>query len=225
QAVVLQELNFKPLPSRLTMSPESDPSHFWESVQIIEEAVHAVAPAAKIYLSETWPSGDLAARLAGDTTQPDFHEKYLKALDEIGDTYLASFRCAANRDGKVAGIAPLGEAWRRAWAEGLANPDPFQSSSPPVLWYGINAVNEPPIKKPDYHHPSALGAYLSGLTLFVQMTGSDVRKLGASEQAAAQLGVPGDLAAQLQRVAWEAVNRTRNTTAGRRTDPGTLVRP
>src|SRR5215813_12439344 len=76
QAVVLQELNFKPLPSRLTMSPESDPPHFWESVQIIEEAVHAVAPAAKIYLSETWPSGDLAARLAGDTTQPDFHEKY-----------------------------------------------------------------------------------------------------------------------------------------------------
>ena len=116
----------------------------------------------------------------------------MKALGDILDTNLASYRCAAQRDGKVAGVAPTGEAWRRAWDEGLANPDPFQSSpsSLPILWYGINAVNDPPITRPDYHHPSVYGAYLSGLVLFVQITGADVRKLGACELVAAKLGYP-----------------------------------
>jgi hypothetical protein len=209
QAVVLQEISTKPLPHALTMSPISDPPAFWASVQTIEQAVHAVAPAAKIYLYEPWPSGDLAHRIAGDATEPGFEEKYMKALDAIGDAYLASHECAAQRDGKVAGLAPAGEAWRRAWRDGLANPDPFQSSPSPllVLWYGLSAVNDPPITVPDYHHPGKYGAYLSGLVLFVQMTGADVRKLGAREQAAAQLGISGELAAHLQKEAWRTVKQ------------------
>ena len=150
-------------------------------------------------------------------------EKYLKALDELGDANLASFRCAARRDGKVAGVAPVGEAWRRAWRDGLANPDPFQSSSLPDLWYGINAVNGPPISKPDYHHPGVYGAYLSGLVLFVQMTGADVRTLGASEQAADRLGIPAALAVRMQQNAWLTVKRLRGTTSGKRKDPCTLL--
>ena len=128
QAVVLQELSIKPLPRSLTMNRLSDPPGFWASVKTIEQAVHAVAPAASVYLYETWPNGDLAHQLAGDTTQPGFHQKYLKALADLGDANLASFQCAAQRDGKVAGVAPAGEAWRSAWNEGLANPDPYQSS-------------------------------------------------------------------------------------------------
>jgi hypothetical protein len=118
-------------------------------------------------------SGDLAKTIAGDTSQPDFVEKYIKTLDELLDANLASYRCAAQRDGRIAGVAPAGEAWRRAWANGLANPNPFQpsASSLSLLWYGINAVNDPPISRPDYHHPSVYGAYLSGLVLFVRMTG------------------------------------------------------
>lgn len=214
QAVVLQELSTKPLPRSLTMSHLSDPPAFWASVQTIEQAVHAVAPAASIYLYETWPRADLAQHLAGDTTQPDFQEKYLKALGELGDANLASYQCAAQRDGKVAGVAPVGESWRRAWDDGVANPDPFQSSSLPDLWYGINAVNDPPITKPDRLHPSVYGAYLSGLVLFVQMTGADVRTLGAKERAAARLGIPGAVAVQLQHDAWQAVKQLRHTTKG-----------
>lgn len=225
QAVVLQELTVKPLPISLTDSKLSNPPGFWASVQTIEQAVHVVAPKSQIFLYETWASGDLAKKIAGATTQPDFHEKYMKALSDILDTNLASYRCAAQRDGKVAGVAPAGEAWRGAWDDGLANPDPFQSShsSLPILWYGINAVNDPPISKPDYHHPSVYGAYLSGLVLFVQMTGADVRKLGASEQAAAKLGIPGKLARRLQRVAWLAVKHRPRTTAGTTHNPCDLV--
>ena len=225
QAVVLQELSVKPLPRSLTNSELSDPPGFWASVQTIEQAVHLVAPKAQIFLYETWASGDLAKEIAGDAAQPDFHEKYMMALDDILDMNLASYRCAAQRDGKVAAVAPAGEAWRRAWDDGLANPDPFQSSpsSLPLLWYGINAVNDPPIKRPDYHHPSLYGAYLSGLVLFVQITRADVRKLGASEQVAVRLGIPGEFASRLQQEAWLAVKRRPRTTAATANNPCDLV--
>jgi hypothetical protein len=220
QAVVLQEISTKPLPFSLTMSSVSNPPGFWNSVETIEQAVHAVTPQASIYLYETWPRGDLARQLAGDPMQPGFGEKYMNALGELGDVNLASYECAAQRDGKIAGLAPVGEAWRRTWSDGLANPDPFQSSSLPLLWYGINAVNDPPIKKPDYLHPSVYGAYLSGLVLFVEMTGVDVRTLGASEQAAARFGIPGEVAAALQRDAWLAVEQLQDTS---KEDPCSLV--
>lgn len=225
QAVVLQELSVKPLPRSLTNNDLSDPPGFWASVQTIEQAVHLVAPKAQIILYETWASGDLAKEIAGDTTQPDFHQKYIQALDNLLDANLASYRCAAQRDGKVAGVARAGEAWRGTWDDGLANPDPFESSpsSLPLLWYGINAVNDPRITKPDYHHPGLYGAYLSGLVLFVQMTGADVRKLGASEQVAAKLGIPGELASRLQREAWRAVMHRPRTMAGTTNDPCDLV--
>jgi hypothetical protein len=214
QTVALQELSVKPLPRSLTNSEHSDPPGFWASVQTIEQAVHAVAPKAQIFLYEPWASGDLAKTIAGDTSQPDFEEKYFKALGEILDANLASYRCAAQRDGKIAGIAPAGEAWRRAWADGLANPDPFQPSPLPLLWYGINAVNDPPISRPDYHHPGVYGAYLSGLVLFVKMTGADVRRLGATERAAVELGIPSKLASRLQQEAWLAVTHRPSTWAG-----------
>lgn len=223
RAVVLQEISIKPLPSALTMSTLSDPFGFWVSVQTIEQAVHAAAPEASIFLYETWPSGALAHQLAGDETQPGFHEKFMNALNDIGDTNLASYQCAARRDGRVAGVAPVGEAWRRAWRDGLSNPDPFQSSPLPDLWYGINAVNDPPLSKPDHDHPSVYGAYLSGLVLFVQMTGADVRTLGASEEAAARLGISGDLAAQMQQDAWLTVKHMRGTRTGKRKNPCTLL--
>jgi hypothetical protein len=223
QGVVLQEISDKPLPKSLTGSAVSNPSGFWDSVKSIEQAIHAVAPKTSIFLYETWPSAELARKIAGDRKQPDFDEKYIKALDEIGDINLASYQCAARSDGKIAGVAPSGEAWRGAWRDGLANPNPFEPSPLPVLWYGLNAVNDPPIKNPDLHHPSIYGAYLSGLVLFVQMTGADVRKLGAEEQVAAKLGIPGDLAVQFQREAWLAVKHGRRAAANKHTDPCKLV--
>ena len=93
----------------------------------------------------------------------------------------------------------------------------------PLLWYGINAVNDPPIKKPDYHHPSRYGAYLSGLALFVKMTGADVRELGAREQVAAELGIPGKLASRFQQEAWLAVRGFPLTWAGISPRPCSLV--
>ncbi len=77
----------------------------------------------------------------------------------------------------------------------------------PLLWYNINPINDPPIEQADLHHPSIYGAYLSGLVLFQQITGDDVRNLGPTEKAAQQLGISSSVAIALQRVAWESVTQ------------------
>jgi hypothetical protein len=120
-------------------------------------------------------------------------------------------------------VAPAGEAWQRAWAQGLANPDPYVPSTLPLLWYGINAVNDPAITAPDYLHPGIYGAYLSGLVLFQQISGVDARTLGHGERAAQQLGIPAALAVQLQQVAWQTVTQESPAPVNQTADPCTLA--
>jgi hypothetical protein len=58
----------------------------------------------------------------------------------------------------------------------------------------------------DYLHASRYGSYLSALVIFGRLTGIDPWSLGASEQAAADLGIsPGD-AVKLQRIASEQLS-------------------
>jgi hypothetical protein len=125
----------------------------------------------------------------------------------LSDADHNAYYSAASQDGAIAGVAPLGDAWQRALTEGIANPDSLVTSSLPLLWYDINAINDPSITQPDLHHPSVYGAYLIGLVLFQQITGVDVRTLGMTEKAAEQLGVPAPVAVQLQQVAWESVTQ------------------
>ena len=55
----------------------------------------------------------------------------------------------------------------------------------------------------DYLHASKYGSYLSALVIFGKLTGINPATFGATEKAAADLGIgPGD-AGRLQRVAWE----------------------
>lgn len=222
-AVVLQELSEKPLPYSLTLSTTSDPAGFCSSVQTIEQGVHTAAPSAKVYLYETWPRADLAQALAGSPTSSGFTAPYLANLALLGNANHNAYYSAAAHDGAIAGVAAAGEAWQRAWAQSVANPDPYASSTLPSLWYGFNAVNNPVIPAPDYLHPSIYGAYLSGLVLFQQITGTDVRTLGANETAAAQLGIPSAVATQLQQVAWQTVVNENPAPINQTVDPCTLT--
>ncbi|MEK6346489.1 MAG: hypothetical protein V4764_03355 [Burkholderia sp.] len=206
-AVVLQELSAKPLPAALTGSSVSNPKDFCASVQTIERAVHGAAPHANVYLYAPWARADLAQTLAGSTSASGFAAQYQTALTALSDANHDAYANAAAADGAIAGVAPAGEAWRLAWNQGVANPDPFvaTNASLPLLWYGLNAVNDPQISAPDYLHPSANGAYLAGLVLYTQITGSDPTRFGAGEVAAQQLGIPGALAVRLQQIAAQAV--------------------
>ena len=133
-AVVLQEISTRPISKTFTGDSTSNPSNFCASVQTVEQAVHsadtaAAAAAAKIYLYETWPRADMAQTLAGSTTASGFATAYATALTNIGNAYHNVFYRAAAVDGQIAAVAPAGEAWTRAWAEGVANPNPYVGTS------------------------------------------------------------------------------------------------
>lgn len=209
-AVVLQEASFEPIPSALSQDANSDPQAFLNAVQTIEQGVHTAAPDANVYLYATWAPADTAYLDATANSTPFASDRYLKSLAELTVAYRNAYQTAAERDGHIRDIAPVGDAWALAWLQGIANPDPYAGSAPGVsLTFNYQPGSEPSTKDvptdAGYHHPSIYGAYLSGLVLFQTITKMDVRTLGAHEQAAAQLGIPGDVAQQLQRVAWETV--------------------
>ncbi|HDR9257325.1 TPA: hypothetical protein QDB21_003273 [Burkholderia vietnamiensis] len=208
-AVVLQELSAKPLPFALTHAAASDPAGFCASVAQLARGIRAVAPHARVYLYETWPRAELARALAGEPGSAGFHGRYLTRLTELVAAYRDAFARARRSDPAIVAVAPVGRAWQRAWATGVADPDPYARSGAPLLWYGIRADNDPPISRPDYLHPGVTGAYLSALVLFQQIAGVDVRTLGAREQAAAQLGITPQLAQRLQAVASDTVRQAR----------------
>lgn len=201
-AVVLQEQSTRPLPTALAAGGSSNPSAFCSAVQSLEQAIHDKAPDASIYLYETWPRADGAQSLAGDTSSSGFDAAYNNALAQIGDAYHDAYYGAAAKNGQITAVAPVGEAWQRAWADGVANPNPYNGTSAlPSLWYGIQPSNDPVISSPDRYHPSVYGAYLSALVLFQQISGIDARTLGSGETAATALGISSPIAVQLQKVA------------------------
>lgn len=219
-AVVLQEQSTKPLPAALANGGNSNPAGFCTSVQTLDDSIHDAAPSAAIYLYETWPRADGAKALVGDSAQAGFDAVYADALATLGDAYHDAYYRAAALAAGVRAVAPVGEAWQRAWAQGVAESNPYTGSSGlPSLWYGINIDNDPAISAPDRYHPSIYGAYLSALVLFQQITGTDVQILGPDESAAIGLGIPGAVAAQLQQVASQTVAVESSVLRGSTVDP------
>jgi hypothetical protein len=176
--VVLQEQTDKPL-----LQP---PTEFYSSVRFIENGIHAVNPAAKIYLYENWPKDN-----ADPTNNALQYRQYHNA-----------FYTAAATGRNITGVAASGDAWMRAWLEGYANESPTVASSLPVLWHVGTDSSSTSI---DFTHPSIYGAYLSALVHFQKITGIDVRTLGGNETAANDLGISPAIAITMQNVAWETV--------------------
>jgi hypothetical protein len=89
------------------------------------------------------------------------------------------------------GVLPVGEAWNRAIASGIADPDPYN---------GI-AFGQVDLWTYDHYHASIFGYYLEALVVFGRVTGLDPTRLGANERAADDLGIDPRVAVQLQQVA------------------------
>jgi hypothetical protein len=180
-------------------------------------------PNAQVYLLQTWARPDMVfphlatiadanypavpdGRPIVDTQGGAFPEGFpdtlyyaAEGLSGMTADLRAAFAARAQANPKFAGVIPVGEAFQRAVDEGIAKGDGFygadgtyataHSSDPLDLWWI------------DYLHASKHGSYLSALVIFGKLTGIDPWSLGASEQAAADLGIlPGD-AVRLQRVA------------------------
>jgi hypothetical protein len=93
----------------------------------------------------------------------------------------------------IDGVAPVGQAWNRAIATGIADANPYDGIAPSQL--NLWAI--------DNYHASDLGYYLEALVVFGKVTGVDPRTLGARERAAAELGIAPATAVALQKVAFD----------------------
>ena len=211
--VVLQEASFEPITNALSYNSNSDPQAFCNAVATMEQGIHGAAPKTNVFLYATWAPADTGWIDATNNGKLNFSDPtYIKGLGTLTAAYHDVNLTAATQDGHIAGIAPVGDAWALAWSQSIANPDPYGGSgSGPSLTFNYQAGSQPSTNNTPtdagFHHPSIYGAYLSGLVLFQKITGTDVRTLGATEQAAATLGISSTFAVQLQQIAWQAVSQ------------------
>ena len=178
---------------------------------------------AKVYLTQTWARPDMVfphlatvadanyptvpdGRPIVDTSNPAFPNGFPDTLyyEDEGLTAMTAdlrnaFASKAAANPGFAGVIPVGDAFLRAVDDGIAKGDGFYNAA------GTYAEEVPSDKLNlwwiDYLHASRHGSYLSALVIFGTVTGISPASFGASERAAADLGInPGD-AVRLQQVA------------------------
>jgi PEP-CTERM motif len=155
-----------------------------------------------VYLYQTWARPNLVnapfttvtdetTGAVSFTTTPatSFYPSLQAMTDDLHNAYFGV--AAANSD--FAGVAPVGDAFMRAVASGIATANMYapnaQTDGLIDLWWD------------DGTHASKWGSYLSALTLFGTITGIDPKTLGAAEIAAQDLGISTGDAVALQRIA------------------------
>ncbi|MEY3252969.1 MAG: hypothetical protein RL227_1942 [Pseudomonadota bacterium] len=162
---------------------------------------------AEIYLMQSWarpnlvnpPGTNTVNPRTGDaiystTPAPSFYASLAAMTDENTAAFLRAMDFADNDgSGGFAGLAPVGQAFMRAIADGVATADMYAPSAGSDglidLWFN------------DGTHASVHGSYLSALTLFGRITGVNPFSLGAGEIAARELGISARDAVALQRIA------------------------
>jgi len=115
---------------------------------------------------------------------------------------------AAGPEGLIS-VNPVGEAWTRAMAAGLADPNPYDGIE-------FDKVN---LWADDHYHASDYGYYLEALIVFGNVTGIDPRLLGAGECSGFELGMTVSQVAGLQQVAFDQL------ASEKRVNPASKLRP
>ncbi len=188
--------------STLDAAHPGDPTSLIRSTAILARALHDKNPAVDIRLTATWSRADLTYR-----TQSPWLGKPIGAMArDLRDGYDK----AAAATSTIRSVIPVGQAWNRAIAGGLADANPYD---------GIEA-GKVDLWAYDNYHASAFGYYLEALIVFGAITGRDPASLGPREQAALELGFSPALATALQQVA-----RDELTEAGSLSQPSAPARP
>lgn len=175
--VVLQEF------STLDRAKPGDPADYMRNVGRLAALFKARNPAVDIRLAATWTRADQIYKPGGHW--------YGKPVTAMADDLRAAADRARSANPSVAGIVPVGQAWNRAMADGVADPNPYDG-----IGYG-----QLDLWAYDHYHASVAGYYLSALVTFGAITGIDPTTLGAKEKGADELGLSDAQAAALQRVA------------------------
>jgi hypothetical protein len=159
-------------------------------------------PDADVYLYQTWARPNMVNAPFTTVTDPVTGSVTFTAtpatslfgsLQEMTDDLHNAYYGLAAANPDFAGVAPVGDAFQRAVATGIATQNMYAPDAKTDglidLWWD------------DGTHASKWGSYLSALTLFGTITGIDPKSLGASEIAAMDLGISARDAVALQRVA------------------------
>jgi hypothetical protein len=177
--VVLQEY------STLDRDRPGDATRYIRSVGQLGTLLRVRNHAVRVELMATWSRADQVYQPGG----PWFGKPVATMADEL--------RVAADRarrtNRSVSGVIPVGQAWNRAFAAGVADPNPYD---------GI-AFGQANLWSYDHYHASTAGYYLEALVVFGHVTGIDPRTLGRGERAAEELGLSPELAVALQAIARE----------------------
>jgi len=171
--------------STLDASKPGDPATLVKYSGLLAQAFHDQNPKVDVRLTSTWSRADQTYKQGGAWYGQPI---YQMALD-----VRAGYDKAGRASKLIGGVIPVGQAWNRAIASGLADDNPLD---------GIDAgkIN---LWAPDAYHASVYGYYLEALTIFGTVTGRDPRSLGANEYVARDLGIDPAIAAALQRIANE----------------------
>jgi len=150
---------------------------------LLAEAFHRANPKVDVRLTATWSRADQAYTKQGPW--------YGKPIGQMALDVRKGYDAARAASPLIRSVIPVGEAWNRAFAAGLADVNPYDGVGP-------RQVN---LWAPDNYHASVYGYYLEALTIFGNVTGRDPRSLGAIDNIAQDLGIDADTAGALQDVA------------------------
>lgn len=170
--------------STLDAAHPGDPATLIKYSGVLARAFHDRNPKVDVRLVATWSRADQTYKPGGAW--------YGQPIDRMATDVRAGYDKAGRASSLIGGVIPVGQAWNRAIASGLADPNPFDGKDT-----GIN------LWAPDAYHASVYGYYLEALTIFGSVTGRDPRSLGANELVAKELGIGAGTAAALQKVAAE----------------------
>jgi hypothetical protein len=169
--------------STLDAAKPGNPETLIKYSGLLARAFHERNPNVRILLNATWSRADQTYKLLGAW--------YGKPIQQMALDVRRGYDAADAASDVIIGVIPVGQAWNRAIASGLADANPYD---------GIDAgkVN---LWAPDAYHASLHGYYLEALTIFGSVTGLDPRSLGANERAARELGIAPATASALQQCA------------------------
>ena len=186
--------------STLDGAHPGDPATLIKYSGLLAQAFHDKNPQVDVRLTATWSRADQTYKPGGAWYGQPI---YRMALD-----VRAGYDKADLASDAISGVIPVGQAWNRAIASGLADANPYDGKVTGIdLW------------APDAYHASVYGYYLEALTIFGDVTGRDPRSLGAGEQVARDLGIGAEIAVALQQVAAEQLAEGFVTGAHKSTAP------
>jgi hypothetical protein len=169
--------------STLDQDKPRDPAKLIATAQQFADVVRARNPRVALYLTATWARADQVYPAEGAWAG--------RTVAAMATDIRAAYDAAAAA--ARAQVIPVGDAWNRAMATGVADPNPYD---------GIDA-GKLDLWTYDRYHASVPGYYLEALVVFGRVTSLDPRTLGDRECSAFELGLSRSQTRALQQIAFD----------------------